>query len=517
MTAFVVAVFSHHFVVSGYDKDGKAALVRYAMQFAEYTYIRRWTGEFSREMTRIYAAATRDRREMRFHIAALNDFKDHIRRCGYAPEAVTYIEAPMFEPLACELKLAEWFVPRPHQPPVIRHMVEPGKIKVVTLQTGAGKTASTLAALSQIGQRTVIAIRAQYVERWLDDLLLPTKQVLLLNTDDVMLVRGSKDLIKLIQLARSGELIAKIIIITGKTLYAFYDHYEKSNGDTEAYGCHPVEFYAILRAGVRVIDEVHQDFHFNFTQDLYTHIPKTISLSATLETKKAVVGRMYQLVFPKDTRADTGVYDCYIAVRAVMYSLSMQLQRENSLRYKRRGLDSYSHTDFEASILKNPILLRKYLELIYTLVYKYYIEVREDGQRLLVFAATVEMCDAIVKDLSRRHPDLKITRFTAGVAYNELLTSDITVSTLIKSGTAVDIPGLRVCLSTTAVDSTESNLQAMGRLRNLKNSQWPSITPEFIYMVCSDIPPHMRYHRSKQDIFKGKVLSHQVVDSGISL
>ena len=63
----------------------------------------------------------------------------------------------------------------------------------------------------------------------------------------------------------------------------FIDEYEvkKSNN---MYGCNPEDFFNLINVGIRLIDEVHQDFHLNFKIDLYTNVKKTISLSATLQS-----------------------------------------------------------------------------------------------------------------------------------------------------------------------------------------------------------------------------------------
>lgn len=514
MSVFHVTVYSHHFAVDGYDRDGKGVVESFALRFAEYQFVRNWTGESQRRLTRIYATATRDRRQMRFHIRSLEDFKDHIVRSGYHADAISLTVVPGFEATPTTFNPSPDFIPRDYQLPIIQFLVAPGFMKVVPLQTGKGKTAITLMAIAELGVRVAVVIRAQYLERWVTDLTGPAS-VLRLEPHELMVVRGAKDLKAIIALGLAGQLHAKVIVFTGKTLYAFYDHFEQTNQDTHYYGCHPADLYRILGVGVRVIDEVHQDFHFNLTQDLYTHVNKTISLSATLETDKPTVAKMYRLIFPNEVRAKVGEYDKYISVKALMYGLTQETLHKNRLKWTRRGMGSYSHVDFEQSILDNKRMLKSYLAMIREVVDVNYVSVRVAGQRMLVFAATVDMCVAIAKDLAAHFPHLDIYKFTGGDDYTRFMSADIGVSTLMKTGTAVDIPGLRVCLSTTAVDSAESNLQAMGRLRNLRD--FPGVTPVFLYLVCSDIPQQLRYHQRKIEKFKGKVLSHGIFTLGTNL
>ena len=102
-----------------------------------------------------------------------------------------------------------------------------------------------------------------------------------------MVVRGSQHMTTLIELAKENLLTAKIIIITNTTFRMFIDDYEENN-QTSMYGCKPIELFPLLKAGVRLIDEVHQDFHLNFKIDLYTHIHTTINLTATLKSDNKI-------------------------------------------------------------------------------------------------------------------------------------------------------------------------------------------------------------------------------------
>ena len=89
------------------------------------------------------------------------------------------------------------------------------------------------------------------------------------------------------------------------------------------------------------------------------------------------------------------------------------------------------------------------------------------------------------------------------------------VSTLLSAGTAVDVKRLRTAFMTTAVGSIDANIQAFWRIRELK--EYPHVTPDFIYLVCSDIPQHREYHRIKVEEYKGYALSHSIADVGIKL
>lgn len=367
-------------------------------------------------------------------------------------------------------------------------------------------TKLTLAALAQIGQRTMLVIKGMYVDKWIEDV----KESFGLKPGELMVVRGGKNLKALIDLAIEGELDCKFIICTNKTIYNYLKSFEKFKDQDMGYGCRPEDLYSTLGVGVRVIDEAHQEFHTNFRQDLYSHVPKTINLSATLESDDAFMNSMYEIAYPRDLRFRGAAYDKYIAVKALMYGA----RDIRAIRYmgKRRN---YSHVVFEQSIMKRKGLLAKYVDMLLEIIQVSFIRKREPGQKMLVFCSTIEFCTKLTEEIQRQHPTLKVSRYVSDDDYEDLLTSDISVSTIKSAGTAVDIENLRVTLMTDALNSRQANEQALGRTRRLK--QWPDVTPEFIYLVCTDIQQHIRYHNNKREFFADKVLSQKEYNLGVRL
>ena len=379
----------------------------------------------------------------------------------------------------------------------------PEQLYVTNDFTVTHNTATFLFAALRRQTRVVCCIRPQYIKRWLDDLV-GKERIIDYKKKDILVIRGSEDLKNLIALARDNELNAKFIIISNKTLQLYLTQHEMLNG-VHDYGCAPEELFGLLKVGIRLVDECHQDFHLNFKLDLYTHCPVTIDLSATLVSDNKTVTKMYGVKFPPASRVNAGAYDRYIAVSALFYGI----RHPEKVRFTRRGLGSYSHVDFEHSILRSKEMTKNYMRLIKESLDSFYIEVREPGQRALVFASTVEMCTLIAKEMQYIYKDLDVYKYTGGDDYERLKNCDIGVSTLGSAGTAVDIPGLRVVVCTTAIDSIQANIQAMGRLRRLRD--WPDVTPNFLYFTCIDVPPHMLYHENKMEKLKGRALSHNIL------
>jgi superfamily II DNA or RNA helicase len=498
-----IDVYSHHVAVSLYDYKVKLILTEFLTPYIEMSF-RKTFNRTIVEPKRVYAAATKDRREMRFHIHCMDELLSHFARYGYRREQLDIVvhSLPKAAPAKFEIKNGK--EPRDYQVPLIEYLVQDGVSKILTLQTGGGKTYCALAALAQIRERCVLVLRGMYVDRWLNDLCGPKSTFKLRPGKDVIVARGSKQLIALIDQAKRGELKAMFIIIPNKTFANMITHYEDNDRDTSYYGCAPQELFEILKAGVRLIDEVHQDFHLNFKLDLYTHVAKTISLSATLDSDNRTVENMYQVVWPMQQRVNNGALKKYIAVTALYYGMDHQLK---PLATMQRGMYMYSHTAFEDDILKQSRRLMNYLDMIAWVTQDVYIAKAGRKQKFLIFAATVEMCERIRVDLTRRYPTHTVCKYTAEEDYNEAIENDIIVSTLISSGTAVDIPGLIACLMTTAIGSKPANIQAVGRLREI-----PGVTPCFYYLVCRDIPKHMEYHQRKIEILAPRVLSHNALE-----
>lgn len=511
--AFRVTVFTHHFCVSHFDRTVKKLLMDYAVEFAEYDMVyNRRTGRMMQTMKRIFAASTENRREMRFHIFSLEEFYEYFKRMGYKKDILDIRTEATHTPVLCELPLMESWNPFDYQIPIIERGTRVDEsIQGLVMAGGLGKTSVALAIASRLGVRVVIVLRGMYVDRW-ELALIERTRVLDIQKEDYLIVRGAKDLIRLIKDGLANKLTEKIIIITNMTLHAFFKHYELFPDDRKLYGCLPHELYTTIGAGYRIIDEVHQDFHMNFRQDLYGHIPKSLSLSGSLKKSSSFINKMYEIAIPRRHRIGDVRKKPYCAATGLFFQ--MDKQSKDKVRYL-SGRNQYSHNEFEASILKDRKLLFKYLDMIRTCWDTFFVERYEEGMKGMVFAGRVDMCDAIVDNFRKEYPHLKVMRYTADDEYENLLEADVIVSTLLSAGTAVDIKDLRTVFMTTAVGSIDQNIQAFWRIRELK--RYPHVVPDFIYFVCSDIPQHVDYHRVKMEEFSGYALSHKIAYVGLKL
>ncbi len=509
MERLTITKFTHHFAITDFDRSVKDAICEYTMRFAKYAIEPNKWGGYNRVVKQIYAVATGNRREYRLPINLLEEFIEFLQSKGISGIKTQVID--VYTPVEIDYIPNPSFTLRSYQPAIIEHILNPGVVKLITLQPGKGKTLCSLFAIYKMRVRVFIVIKPMYIKRWLDDLT-GESSFLRLNKDEIYIIQGMDSLVELISLINQGKNI-KAIVCSNRTLAMFHDLYMTLNGDYETLGLHPAGLMQWLGVGAVINDEVHQEFLSNFVQYMFMHVPKAIALSGTMETDDDLLGRIYKVLFPIECRKDAGFIDKYIAVRASMYGLNSLAM--NSIRYLQRGRGTYSHVAFEQSILKNKLLKSNYLDMIYSVIREHYILKREPGFRALVFAARVDMCVAIKEYLEKKHPELNIVKYTSGDSYEKLKQCDIGVSTIGSAGTAIDIKGLIFSFATTAIDKRETNEQVLYRMRSMPER--PDIVPLFYYFVCRDIRKHNDYHEHKKKIFDGKVISHLTTELGRNL
>lgn len=350
-------------------------------------------------------------------------------------------------------------------------------------------------AAEEIAYRVIIIVPAMYTEKWYEDIQGMYKDA----AKRMLMVKGFKQLCALTSLAKADALDADFIIVSATTMQIFIRNWEQDPHVTEEMCCHPEEFYEVIGAGTKIIDELHKGIHLNIKMDLYTNIPKSIYLTATIRASNPFINRMTEMAYPVEHRYKGLAYDKYIGVIAMEY----RLQNPKAARWigKKR---EYSQTVYEGSIMRNKRMLDNYTVMVEDLVQDTYIDVMETGQTCIVFAGSIDMCTHLAKALKRKYPHLKVGRYVGEDDYEVLMSCDIVVSTILSAGTAIDKAGLITVLMTVAVDSIQANEQTMGRLRRLKD--WPDLTPKFYYLVCASIDKHITYHKNKVELLSDKAL-----------
>ncbi len=500
-------VYSHGMCFSEFDHRGKQALYAFCGNLAEFEFGKGANGKLEKKPTKTYFFMPQNRQEFRFHIALLDKILIHLSGYGFGRNQIRIVNHEMYTPAEAYAELNKDLPPdRDYQEDIVDFAINggykcpsgTGRIVTCPIQMGKGKGRITMRLVETLKQRVLYTMRAEFIHKWMRELL-ANQQI---TKDDVMFISGGSDMDALIKLAKKGDLTEPIILIGNPTMRNYIKDYELHNGGG-MYDCVPHDLCKLLGVGVLARDEAHLDHQFNYKMDTYMHVPLIFNTSATITPSVKDKQQFYFHTFPQESRYTKMEYDQYIDVTAFFYSL----EKPRNVRYKPRGRHSYSQIAYEQYIMKNPVILRNYLKMIEEIVRMRYVMIREQGQKYLIFANTVLMCTHIKTHLKAIFKNLKIVRYVSGDNFDDFLAADIGVSTLKKSGAAIDIKNLRASLMTDAIDSQQTNEQALGRTRPLID--FPEVVPEFHYLVCPDIPRQTYYHKRKREFFKGKVLSHK--------
>jgi len=429
-----------------------------------------------------YFGGLYDNTELRFHISDYKDIKLWL-------EVNNIKNIDVYEHECCpgkdiDLELKEGWVPRDYQVEPIEWITKPGD-KILTFQPGDGKTFMCVAALSKLKKRTVFVIKPRYIDKWIGDL-----QELSNTTEDRILpIQGGYSLNEWLEAYREEDQGHDFVLISNRTFMDYLKKYEQGFGSD----IDPQDYCNVLNAGILVVDEVHQDFNFNYRLSTYTTACKFIGMSGTfISSDRDISSKMWRL-FPKDTRLKPRTKPAYIDIYAVRYKFAFtHIPKE--YHYTLAG--AYNHIRYERFIMANIYRLYDYVKLIEE-YFQTYIDRREDGDKCLIYAASIMMCHFLANYIKLNYPEFKTTTKVEGDIYDVIIENDIIVSTVQSSGTAFDIPNLITVVQTMSIDTSQSNLQALGRLRDLKSKKM-----EFYYLYSTDVQKHTTYHFNKKELFQ---------------
>lgn len=499
-----LTVFSHFFKVTHLKPRALGIVFQFCHKYVQMGMVKDKGQKMTYKAIKVWAARVKDNSEFRFHIGQLDEFVRFLRFNHILPELYETFEMPLYKPARIKAPVKDGWQPRDYQEKGIEFIIQEDSTdnhsRLVCLGTGLGKTFLSLCAQSRLGTRCLIIVLATYMDKWAKDITSTLK----VKPNEVMVVKGTKVLQNLIHHAQNGDLESKFIIVSLETIRNFYKTYEQSpnSEETQMYGCHPENFAEVIQAGTLLIDETHQHLNTVFKILLYTHIPKLVALSATLISDDPFIDKMQKLMFPKDIRFMNIQLKKYIKSFAIAYSF--EDFKHASIRTSEYGNNLYSHIAFEKSILKKQITLNGYIDLIDNILRIGYFDEYIKGDKAAIFCASIAMADQIVKYMKKKYPQFDVRRYCEDDPYENIIDADIRVTTIISGGTAIDIPNLRTLILTNNIKSPVSNLQTMGRLRDLGEKD-----VKFYYLYCEQIPKHKEYHEAKKELIRDRVLSYK--------
>lgn len=502
---FEIDIFSHHFVVKNMSPAGQNIAKKFARNYIEYNWVRQ-NGRNMKVGVQTYAAYIYNKNVIHFHIGQYKAWKEYLLDVGVPEHGYTEVTYGFVEPEPLNCEITKDKTPRDYQSEIFHTYLnkpEPSWRKFVGIDPGRGKTYLASWAASEYNYRIVGFLMPMFLKKWPGDLI----ENLGMDKSDILCVKGSAQLMDLIARAIEGTLTEKAILISNRTYMNYINLYEK-HGDKildMGYDCTPPQFCQIIRAGTRIMDEVHEQFYSMFKIDLYTHIPRAISLSATLEDDDEFIEQMYEIAYPTAER-------CPIVVRAKYinsYALRYRIKGGENFATTEYGSTMYSHTAFEKNFYtkKHGHLLKPYLDLIDNRLNERFLKRYEPGQKCLIYASSIQMCTTITEHLKKKYHELDVRRYVAEDPYENLMDADVAVSTLGSAGTGHDIKGLISVIMTNSLRARKKNIQGPGRLR-----ETPGVQMEFEYFTCMDVPKQVEYHISKEALLPVRMKECKTID-----
>lgn len=495
-----ITCFTHYFLIERVTPQARDVILKFATKLVQFGYTRE-RGKTKLVPQRTFASSTQDREQFRFHINQLEEFISFLERNHISNNLINLKYSDIFTPTKMEIKLKDGWLPREQQVDAVNYIKADSKIKskLVPMQTGKGKTAVAIFAIADLGYRTVAILKPGYLVKWVEDI----RKMVECQDDDIMTVQGSDQLKGLLDLMDNGQLKSKFILISNRTYQNWVKQYELDRYSMKEFGypCNPDELFQFLDAGIKLVDEVHQDFHLNYKIELYTNVPFSISLSATLINHDPFMERMYEIAFPKHSRFDAGELDKYIDSFAVDYSIDLSHKVETT----ERNSTMYSHHAFERSILKNFRLKKAYFKMIKNIIEDGFVQDYKPTEKLIVFCISIDMITELTEYLKEEYPQYSVSRYVAGDSYDELINSDIRVSSIQNAGTAIDIPNLKTVIQTINVNSAQSNVQSLGRLRKRDG------VTRFYYTYSPQIVKHRLYHYDRKKMLLERCKSYKQI------
>lgn len=358
-------------------------------------------------------------------------------------------------------------------------------------------TATGLMTVAHWKRRTACIMSAGYIKNWIKS----TKWVLDIDQRDITILQGRKKLVTAVELAQEGLLTYKLIFITINTLRDFIKDYMIEGYTINGVG--PLELMEVLGVGFVINDESHESIHAMVRGSIYSNVRRRLYLSATIVSDNPMLNQQYEKIFPLSERFMDGRKNDH----CIGYWFTYDIANGDKVKYM--GSRGYSHSAFEQAMRKDPKRFKLWCDMHADAIEEHFFADYEPGQKCLVFCSEVDTCEAMAAHLKATFKGRKvtITSYTAKEDEEILYTHDIVVSTPGSAGTGKDIPNLKTGVTAVNIDSTQKNLQMIGRFRDMKD--WPDLHPRFVFMSARCIDKQMEYGARKMEYLEPH--SHKLV------
>lgn len=469
------------------------------------------TGQIVKKVGNVFARFNHDRTEFRIAIGLLPGLLEVMERMHYPEGCVDFITEKEIspKPLGEGVKFKEgWGIPRDYQEEWVEYQRDDGHpLKVINGRTGFGKTFCALYQIVTGKEKTIIIVQPRYVSVWVKAFV----EQLDFFLEDVLVLDNNN--IEELHTSVSKGIVNPSIYIIPQTKIQMYLKKMKTDSSLPCLD----EVFDDMGIGFRIYDEAHEAFHQVYMSLLFGNVKKTSLLSATMKSDDSFTNKMYDIVAPKEIYLKGTEETQYIETYAYHYRID---QRKFFIGHKGFG-GNYNDIMFEKSMFRNKVTTKFYLDLILKAFNEYYYERREEGTKCLLFFTKTDTCERVKNFLLKEYPDLDVISFTGLMTKkkdmkDEYLKHEVVVTTPGSCGTGKDIPGLITTVCSHSVSSRQRNIQMIGRLRPT-DKVFPHLPPQFVYLVCDDIPKQRDYHRKRKELFHSKSVKQENVNSQMYL
>ena len=387
-------------------------------------------------------------------------------------------DEPFYKTRDLTIQMKSSFVPRAHQIGAIEYLkpLEPYR-KGLAIQTGSGKTVSAIAGMIAHGKIGMIAVSRLH-HQWVRSLMEFTN----IKPKQLCIIQGIQSLVNIMDADDEPE----VFVFSLETLREYCKH-QGSYQDLPPFQ----KFCEYFGIGFKIFDEVHLNFHACTMIDLSCNIPNNVYLTATFTSGNQNTRKIFDLVYPKDMQYGRNSLKKY----TVAYFYSYFGNVPNGRVMRARG---YMHNKYEQYLLKRPLLLKGYLrDVLHPLIVSHYINVKNPGEKLVIFVNRLEMVDAVYNWCIENYKDYKICKYIGGVKDTVLASNEIIITTEKSCGCGTDIKNLRTVINTVSTKSPTAVLQVFGRLREL-----PGVTTEYVDLCDKNIGAHCRHKDERLGILR---------------
>ena len=348
--------------------------------------------------------------------------------------------------------------------------------KMLTLDTGDGKTFSTIYSILKLRERAIILTHATNIKKqWINSFH---------NMTNV-----PKD--RMLDISSSGDFNR---ILDGDNDYDFFFVNHKSiQSFANKYGWDKItEVFNSIKVGIKVVDEVHKYLENTIRVDMFTNCKLSIYLTATPERSNQIENGIFKRAFNSAAKfgTETKSYDekrKHIIYMPILFNSHASTSDIYNMT-RGHGFSSNFYTEYA-------FFNDTRESIMYVCEYMLERTAKLEGKTLI----TTSRLDAI--DLIHKRINLLDLNKTISQVHSkqtndeneESKKSDIIISTVAGGGTGFDIPKLRVLINTEPFSSQLTFNQLKGRLREYS----PTDDTYFIDLIDVSIPKCVEFYKFK--------------------